>query len=53
MEFSSSKLEQPSYISGGRFEKQTKNLLKVVSYDVFSIVTTLKHRKSPCEVNVM
>ena len=52
MEFSSSKLEKP-YISGGRFEKQTKNLLKVVSYDVFSIVTTLKHRKSPCEVNVM
>ena len=41
--------EKPSYISGGNLQclkiKQ-KNLFKVVSYDVFSIFTTLKHSDS-------
>ena len=30
-----------------------KNLLKLVSYDVFSVFTTVKHREIPCEANVI
>ena len=30
-----------------------KNLLKVISFDVFSIFATVKHREIPCEANVM
>ena len=30
-----------------------KSLLKVISFDVFSIFATVKHRDIPCEANVM
>ena len=55
MELSSIKLKKLSYISGGNMQSlkiKQKNLLKVVSYDVFSIFATVKHREIPCEANV-
>ena len=41
---------------GGKLQSlkiKQKNLAKVVSYDVFSVFTTEKHRQMPCEANVM
>ena len=54
MELSSLKLKKLS--SGGKLQSlniKQKNLFKVVSYDVFSVFATVRHREIPCEANVM